>query len=249
MRVAQPSRRLVDERRDRLALGGQALRGADGRVPGRGRRSRPTGPRQPPRRCRPPSPRGRRPSPPRPAPPRAPAARARWPAAACSPPAARPAAGPPPGSSRKPRWLGLGDQPGGQLARLRAPGSEAPRRRRPRPPRRAPWAPSPSEAALARHQHHGQVGRQGAERGDHRLRLLGRPPLDAVGQQVAARGHQRHRGDRGDQRLGVGRPVAGRRARSSPAPRDRPRARPARAAATAPRRSCPRRCRRSGRRA
>ncbi len=62
---------------------------------------------------------------------------------------------------------------------------------------------------LPRDQHHREVGRQGAERGDHGLRLLGGPPLDAVGEQVAPRRHQGHRGDRRDQRVGVGRPLPG----------------------------------------
>ena len=49
-----------------------------------------------------------------------------------------------------------------------------------------------------------EVGRQPGERLGDRSRLPCRPALDAVGEQIAAARGQRHRRDRGDQRLGVG---------------------------------------------
>ena len=72
--------------------------------------------------------------------------------------------------------------------------------------------------------------------------LLGRPALDAVGEQVAARGGERQRRERGDQRLGVGsgaRPGGGRERLERPGSALAPRR--ARAAARASRRASPRR--------
>ncbi len=53
----------------------------------------------------------------------------------------------------------------------------------------------------------GQVGRQLGERRDDGVELAIAPALDPVGEQVAARVHQRHRRDRAQQRLVVGHPA------------------------------------------
>ena len=116
--------------------------------------------------------------------------------------------------------------PSGRLDRL-APASPAPWRGR-SGPRSGPAAASPSAAATA-------------------LELAVAPALDPVGEQVAARLGQRHRRDRRQQRLVVGRPPALarledlQRAGAALALRRGP------AAAPGWRRSSPRRCRRSGR--
>ena len=247
MRLAQPSRGLVDEWSDALALGGQALGGADGRtrvagddrvrkgpgslLGGVGHHRLEVGDRHLPLRPRP----------------------ERQPLELVG----KPQRALPQPLDQQPRGIGL--EPEAALAR--------PRRRAEAPARALGRLVAEHLAAggldrlgepagrlglrrhLARDQDHREVGRQGAERGDHGLRLLGRPPLDAVGEQVAPRRHQGHRGDGRDQGGGIGRPLRRPRARSSPEPRDRPRARRGRGAGTAPHRSCPRRCRRSGTRA
>ena len=99
--------------------------------------------------------------------------------------------------------LGLGDQTTGQVPRLRGRVAEdlaAGALHGLGQPLRGLLL----RRSLAGRERHGQVGRQVAQRLDHRRRLLHGPALDAIGEQVAPRGHQGHRGNGSDERLGVG---------------------------------------------
>ena len=66
----------------------------------------------------------------------------------------------------------------------------------------------PARRLVAGDQDQGQVRRQRDQRGGDGLVLAIAPALDAVGEQVAPLAHQRHRGDRGQQRLVIRHPPA-----------------------------------------
>ncbi len=161
---------------------------------------------------------GARPRPP--PPPRAPGAPARCAGAPGWRPCARPGCGPPPDRAQKPRRLRVGDQHARHLARLRRLELvDLPARRLDRL--------RPASPALWRGRSAPRSGRAAGRRAPSTtgVELAVAPALDPVGEQVAPRLGQRHRRDRRQQRLVVGRAPALARARRPPARRRRRRLR------------------------
>ena len=198
--VAQARGEAVDQAGDVLALGDQPLGDPQRRRRRRARAGRRRATRRPPRRCRRPSRRGRRRSPLRPRPPRARGAPARCCRRTGLAPIRSTRTRAAAGSRRKPSRLASATRTRGISRAFGASNSWI-------SPFAALTAFASFAGALARaiRTRVRSGGSSATRRGDG-LELPVAPALDPVGEQVAARLGQRHRRDRRQQRLVVGRP-------------------------------------------